>query len=141
MQSGSQISKDAAEMILTDDNFASIVSGVREGRLIFDNLKKSIAFTLQHLFPELVPTCALFIINIPAPLSPMLIVCIDMGTDLAPAIGLVCCNLSSHGRVCYIACAFISMYVQRSLTLLPTALLSIPFLCVNQPPGVRAPRD
>ena len=43
---GSDVSKEAANMILLDDNFASIVAGVEEGRLIFDNLKKSIAYTL-----------------------------------------------------------------------------------------------
>ena len=44
---GSEVSKNAADMILLDDNFASIVKGVEEGRLIFDNLKKSIAYTIQ----------------------------------------------------------------------------------------------
>ena len=47
--SGTQIAKDAADIILLDDNFASIVNGVEEGRLIFDNLKKSIAYTLSSL--------------------------------------------------------------------------------------------
>ena len=46
------MSKDAADMILLDDNFASIVAGVEEGRLIFDNLKKSIAYTLSSNIPE-----------------------------------------------------------------------------------------
>lgn len=48
---GSAVSKQAADMILLDDNFASIVSGVEEGRLIFDNLKKSIAYTLTSKIP------------------------------------------------------------------------------------------
>jgi sodium/potassium-transporting ATPase subunit alpha len=52
---GSEVSKQAADMILMDDNFASIVAGVEEGRLIFDNLKKSIAYTLASHVPEMVP--------------------------------------------------------------------------------------
>merc|ERR1719259_168358 len=49
---GSDVSKQAADMILLDDNFASIVTGVEEGRLVFDNLKKSIAYTLTSNIPE-----------------------------------------------------------------------------------------
>ena len=52
---GSDVSKQAADMILMDDNFASIVTGVEEGRLIFDNLKKSIAYTLTSNIPEITP--------------------------------------------------------------------------------------
>jgi sodium/potassium-transporting ATPase subunit alpha len=50
--SGSDVSKDAAKMILLDDNFASIVAGIEEGRLIYDNLKKSIAYTLSSNVSE-----------------------------------------------------------------------------------------
>jgi magnesium-transporting ATPase (P-type) len=47
---GSDVSKQAADMILLDDNFASIVTGVEQGRLVFDNLKKSIGVSLSHHF-------------------------------------------------------------------------------------------
>merc|ERR1712123_260435 len=53
---GSDVSKQAADMILLDDNFASIVTGVEEGRLISDNLKKSIAYTLTSNIPEISPS-------------------------------------------------------------------------------------
>jgi len=85
---GSDVSKEAADMILLDDNFASIVRGVEEGRLIFDNLKKSIAYTLSSNIPELVPFLLFMVIQIPLPLSTILILCIDLGTDLVPAISL-----------------------------------------------------
>lgn len=52
---GSDVSKEAADMILLDDDFSSIVKGVEEGRLIFDNLKKSIAYTLTSNIPEISP--------------------------------------------------------------------------------------
>ncbi len=85
---GSEVSKDAADMILLDDNFSSIVSGVEEGRLIFDNLKKSIAYTLSSNIPEISPFLAFITINIPLPLSTILILCIDLGTDMVPAISM-----------------------------------------------------
>lgn len=52
---GTDVSKQAADMILLNDNFASIVTGVEEGRLIFDNLKKSIAYTLTSNIPGILP--------------------------------------------------------------------------------------
>ncbi|CAN9513764.1 unnamed protein product [Ophioblennius macclurei] len=86
--SGSDVSKQAADMILLDDNFASIVTGVEEGRLIFDNLKKSIAYTLTSNIPEITPFLLFIIVNIPLPLGTITILCIDLGTDMLPAISL-----------------------------------------------------
>ncbi|XP_031438332.1 sodium/potassium-transporting ATPase subunit alpha-1b [Clupea harengus] len=86
--SGSDVSKQAADMILLDDNFASIVTGVEEGRLIFDNLKKSIAYTLTSNIPEITPFLFFIIANIPLPLGTVTILCIDLGTDMVPAISL-----------------------------------------------------
>lgn len=76
---GKDVSKEAADMILMDDNFASIVNGVEEGRLIFDNLKKSIAYTLSSNIPEIGPFLMYITINIPLPLSTVLILCVDLG--------------------------------------------------------------
>ncbi|XP_052120330.1 sodium/potassium-transporting ATPase subunit alpha isoform X6 [Frankliniella occidentalis] len=85
---GSDVSKQAADMILLDDNFASIVTGVEEGRLIFDNLKKSIAYTLTSNIPEISPFLAFILLDIPLPLGTVTILCIDLGTDMVPAISL-----------------------------------------------------
>merc|ERR1711971_1160270 len=65
---GSDVSKQAADMILLDDNFASIVTGVEEGRLIFDNLKKSIAYTLTSNIPEISPFLLFILADVPLPL-------------------------------------------------------------------------
>ncbi|KAI1305851.1 Sodium/potassium-transporting ATPase subunit alpha [Halotydeus destructor] len=86
--SGSDVSKQAADMILLDDNFASIVTGVEEGRLIFDNLKKSIAYTLTSNIPEISPFLIFILCDIPLPLGTVTILCIDLGTDMVPAISL-----------------------------------------------------
>ena len=86
--SGSDVSKQAADMILLDDNFASIVIGVEEGRLIFDNLKKSIVYTLTSNIPEISPFLAYIVFGIPLPLGTVTILCIDLGTDMIPAISL-----------------------------------------------------
>jgi len=85
---GSEVSKNAADMILLDDNFASIVAGVEEGRLIFDNLKKSICYTLTSNIPEISPFISQVLFNIPLPLSTILILGIDLGTDMVPAISM-----------------------------------------------------
>lgn len=85
---GSDVSKEAADMVLLDDNFASIVTGVEEGRLIFDNLKKSIAYTLTSNIPEISPFLFFIVLSIPLPLGTVTILFIDLGTDLWPAISL-----------------------------------------------------
>merc|ERR1712117_822987 len=82
---GSDVSKQAADMILLDDNFASIVTGVEEGRLIFDNLKKSIAYTLTSNIPEISPFLLFILADVPLPLGTVTILCID----LVP----ICCQL------------------------------------------------
>ena len=73
-------------MILLDDNFASIVTGVEEGRLIFDNFKKSIAYTLTSNIPEISPFLAFILCDIPLPLGTVTILCIDLGTDMVSVL-------------------------------------------------------
>ena len=86
MGTGSEVAQNAADMLLLDDNFSSIVNGVEEGRLIFDNLKKSIAYTLSSNIPEISPFIIYMAAQVPLPLSTVLILCIDLGTDMVPAI-------------------------------------------------------
>ncbi|PAA72344.1 hypothetical protein BOX15_Mlig017217g1, partial [Macrostomum lignano] len=85
---GSDISKQVADMVLADDNFASIVTGIEEGRILFDNLKKSIAYTLTSNMPEVICFLSFLVVSIPLPLGTITILCIDLGTDLAPAVSL-----------------------------------------------------
>jgi sodium/potassium-transporting ATPase subunit alpha len=84
--SGSDVSKEAASMILLDDNFASTVRGIAEGRLIFVNLKKSIQYTISHSTPEVIPNLLYVIVPIPLPLSAILILVIDLGFELIAAL-------------------------------------------------------
>ncbi|EGC29505.1 hypothetical protein DICPUDRAFT_42780, partial [Dictyostelium purpureum] len=85
---GSDVAKETADIILLDDNFASIVAGIEEGRIIFDNLKKSIAYTLSHAIPEIAPFLLNIVSGIPLAITSFLILCIDLGTEMAPAISL-----------------------------------------------------
>ena len=73
MGSGSEVAKEAADMVIVDDNFASIVAGVEEGRLIFDNLKKSICYTLTSNIPEITPFLAMILFRIPLALETVMI--------------------------------------------------------------------
>jgi len=86
MGTGSEIAKEASDLILMDDNFASIVKGVEEGRLIFSNLKKSIAYTLTSNIPEILPFLCQIALKMPLGLTVLMILCIDLGTDILPAI-------------------------------------------------------
>ncbi|KAL6033356.1 hypothetical protein STEG23_002323, partial [Scotinomys teguina] len=85
---GSDAAKNAADMVLLDDNFASIVTGVEEGRLIFDNLKKTIAYTLTKNIAELCPFLIYIVAGLPLPIGTITILFIDLGTDIIPSIAL-----------------------------------------------------
>jgi sodium/potassium-transporting ATPase subunit alpha len=84
--SGSDVSKEAANMILLDDNFASTVKGVAEGRQIFVNLKRSIQYTITHSTPEVIPQLLYVVVPLPLPLSAILILVIDLGFELFVAL-------------------------------------------------------
>ncbi|KAL2917749.1 hypothetical protein HK105_202622 [Polyrhizophydium stewartii] len=85
-QSGSDVSKEAAAMILIDDNFASTVNGIEEGRLIFQNLKKSIQYTVTHTMPEVWANLLYIIVPLPLPLSAIQIIVVDLGFEMFLAL-------------------------------------------------------
>lgn len=83
---GSDVAKDSADMVLLNDDFSSIIMGIEAGRTIFDNLKKSISYTIASNIPEIIPFLALILIQIPLSLSTVLMLCVDLGTDMVPAV-------------------------------------------------------
>ncbi|MCJ7730255.1 MAG: cation-transporting P-type ATPase, partial [Sedimentisphaerales bacterium] len=85
---GTDVAKESAEMILIDDNFASIVSAIEEGRAIFENIKKFITYIFAHLIPEAVPFIFYALFRIPVPITAMQILGIDLGTEILPALAL-----------------------------------------------------
>ena len=85
---GTDVAKEAADMVLLDDNFASIVNAIEEGRAVFSNIRKFLTYILAHNVPELVPYLAFSLFNIPLALTPIQILAIDMGTDSLTALGL-----------------------------------------------------
>ena len=88
--SGTDVAKDAANMILTDDNFASIVAAIEEGRAVYSNIRKFLTYVLIANVAEAFPSI-LFLFSgglIPLPMTAMQMLTIDLGTDILPALGL-----------------------------------------------------
>lgn len=88
MGSGTDVARESADMVLLDDNFATIVNAVEEGRTVFDNIKKFIAYILTSNVPEILPFIAFVLLGLPLPMNVQLILAIDLGTDILPAIAL-----------------------------------------------------
>jgi magnesium-transporting ATPase (P-type) len=87
-RSGTDVAKEAADIVLLDDNFASIVAAVEEGRAVFQNIRKFLTYILTSNIPEIVPYLAFVLLRIPLPLTVIQILAVDLGTDLLPALGL-----------------------------------------------------
>jgi calcium-translocating P-type ATPase len=88
--SGTDVAREAADMVLTDDDFASIVAAVKEGRTVYDNIRKFVVYIFAHATPEMIPFLlyALSGGNIPLPLTALMILAIDLGTETLPALAL-----------------------------------------------------
>jgi len=87
---GTDVAREAATMVLTDDNFATIVAAIQAGRQVFDNVRKFILYIFAHATPEVVPflVFALSGGTIPLPLTVLQILAIDLGTEILPALAL-----------------------------------------------------
>lgn len=86
--SGTDVSKEAANMILSDDSFATIISAIKEGRTIYENLKKFIFYIFSSNIGEVLIVFSAIIMKVPAPLTAVLILFINLTTDVLPAIAL-----------------------------------------------------
>ncbi|GAB2855272.1 hypothetical protein GCM10022221_63500 [Actinocorallia aurea] len=89
-RSGTDVAREASAMVLTDDDFATIVTAVESGRRVYDNVRKFIVYIFAHAVPEVVPFLgfALSAGAVPLPLTVMQILAIDLGTETLPALAL-----------------------------------------------------
>lgn len=87
-ETGTDVAREAADIVLMDDNFASIVRAIEEGRAVFDNIRKFLTYILTSNVPELVPYLLALLARIPLPLTIVQILAVDLGTDIFPALAL-----------------------------------------------------
>jgi calcium-translocating P-type ATPase len=89
-RTGTDVAREAATMVLTDDNFATIVAAVAAGRRVFDNVRKFIVYIFAHTTPEVVPFLVFALSGgaIPLPITVLQILAIDLGTEILPALAL-----------------------------------------------------
>jgi sodium/potassium-transporting ATPase subunit alpha len=85
---GTDVAKEASDMVLLDDNFATLVDAVEEGRGVFENIKKFITYIFSSNIPEAVPYLSYILLRIPLPLTIIQILAVDLGTDMLPALAL-----------------------------------------------------
>ncbi len=83
---GTDVAKDAADILLLDDNFANIVRGIKQGRVVFDILKKIIRYNISSNYAELLPFVGFVILQFPLPLTTLQLLCMDVGTNIYPNI-------------------------------------------------------
>ena len=85
---GTDVAKEPADMVLADDNFASIVNAVEEGRGVYANIRKFATYIFSHNMTEAWPFILQIMLNIPLALPVMQVLAIDLGTDIVPALAL-----------------------------------------------------
>ena len=85
---GTDVAKEAADVILVGDNFGSVVDAIQEGRAVYDNLRKFITYILASNIPEVLPFILTDLLHLPLALTVVQILAIDMGTDLLPSLAL-----------------------------------------------------
>jgi len=87
---GTDVAREAATMVLTDDSFASIVAAVEEGRIVYENIRKFVTYIFAHATPEVIPFLIYALAGgaIPLPLTVLQILAIDLGTETLPALAL-----------------------------------------------------
>jgi sodium/potassium-transporting ATPase subunit alpha len=85
---GTDVARETAAIVLLDDNFASIVNGIEEGRAIFDNMRKFTNYVLVSNGPEILPYLLYILFPIPLALGIIHILLIDLGTDIVPSMAL-----------------------------------------------------
>jgi Ca2+-transporting ATPase len=88
-KTGTEVTREASDMVLADDNFASIVAAIREGRGIFDNIRKALVYLLSGNTGELAVMLVASIVGLPLPLLPLHLLWINLVTDGLPALALV----------------------------------------------------
>jgi magnesium-transporting ATPase (P-type) len=86
--SGTDVAREASDLVLLDDDFGSIVAAVEEGRALFRNVRKFLAYILTSNVPELVPFLVMAAVGIPPALTILQILAVDLGTDMVPALAL-----------------------------------------------------
>jgi magnesium-transporting ATPase (P-type) len=89
-RSGTEVAREAATMVLTDDNFATVVAGIEEGRRVYDNVRKFVLYIFAHAVPEVLPFLIFALSGgaVPLPLTVLQILAIDLGTETLPALAL-----------------------------------------------------
>ncbi|MGZ3459290.1 MAG: HAD-IC family P-type ATPase, partial [Archangium sp.] len=88
-RTGTEVTREAADLVLTDDNFATIVVAIREGRAIYENIRKTLVYLLVGNVGELAVMLVASLVGLPLPLVPLQLLWINLVTDSLPALALV----------------------------------------------------